>query len=52
MVCNEEKKRLPFSGAPKDDRLLADIHPGLYDVAIVFDHVEKVHHSIRNTVTS
>ncbi|XP_051121195.1 anthranilate synthase alpha subunit 1, chloroplastic-like [Andrographis paniculata] len=36
-----EKKRLPFSTAPKDDRGLADIHLGLYDDVIVFDHVEK-----------
>ncbi|KAF5738461.1 hypothetical protein HS088_TW13G01360 [Tripterygium wilfordii] len=36
-----EKKKLPFSGAPKDDRNLADIHLGLYDDVIVFDHVEK-----------
>jgi anthranilate synthase component 1 len=37
-----EKKKLPFSKAPKDDRNLADIHLGLYDDVIVFDHVEKV----------
>ncbi|KAL2555674.1 Anthranilate synthase alpha subunit 1 [Forsythia ovata] len=36
-----EKKRLSFSSAPKDDRNLADIHLGLYDDVIVFDHVEK-----------
>ncbi|KAF2319042.1 hypothetical protein GH714_012927 [Hevea brasiliensis] len=36
-----EKKKLPFSSAPKDDRDLADIHLGLYDDVIVFDHVEK-----------
>ncbi|KAM3697860.1 hypothetical protein ACB098_06G145000 [Castanea mollissima] len=36
-----EKKKLPFSRAPKDDRNLADIHLGLYDDVIVFDHVEK-----------
>ncbi|XP_075671836.1 anthranilate synthase alpha subunit 1, chloroplastic-like isoform X2 [Castanea sativa] len=36
-----EKKKLPFSKAPKDDRNLADIHLGLYDDVIVFDHVEK-----------
>lgn len=38
-----EKKKLPFSKAPKDDRNLADIHLGLYDDVIVFDHVEKVY---------
>ncbi|GFQ02518.1 anthranilate synthase alpha subunit 1 chloroplastic [Phtheirospermum japonicum] len=36
-----EKKKLPFSNAPKDDRNLADIHLGLYDDVIVFDHVDK-----------
>ncbi|KAF2296249.1 hypothetical protein GH714_037047 [Hevea brasiliensis] len=41
-----EKKKLPFSSAPKDDRNLADIHLGLYDDVIVFDHVEKKVHVI------
>ncbi|KAF3433472.1 hypothetical protein FNV43_RR24574 [Rhamnella rubrinervis] len=36
-----EKRKIPFSKAPKDDRNLADIHLGLYDDVIVFDHVEK-----------
>ncbi|KAJ4969187.1 hypothetical protein NE237_015888 [Protea cynaroides] len=36
-----EKKRLPFSSAPEDDRNLPDIHLGLYDDVIVFDQVEK-----------
>ncbi|CAA2980209.1 anthranilate synthase alpha subunit 2, chloroplastic-like isoform X2 [Olea europaea subsp. europaea] len=36
-----EKKKLPFSDAPKDDRNLPDVHLGLYDDVIVFDHVEK-----------
>ncbi|KAJ4956995.1 hypothetical protein NE237_013778 [Protea cynaroides] len=36
-----EKKKLPFSSAPEDDRNLADVHLGLYDDVIVFDHVEK-----------
>lgn len=36
-----EKKKLQFSDAPKDDRNLADIHLGLYETVIVFDHVEK-----------
>ncbi|KAK6145479.1 hypothetical protein DH2020_022299 [Rehmannia glutinosa] len=36
-----ERKKLPFSNAPKDDRNLADIHLGLYDDVIVFDHVDK-----------
>lgn len=37
-----EKKKLPFSTAPEDDRHLPDMHLGLYDDVIVFDHVEKV----------
>ncbi|GAB4824514.1 Allatostatins [Cleaved into: Allatostatin-1 [Ancistrocladus abbreviatus] len=36
-----EKKKLPFSSAPVDDRHLPDVHLGLYDDVIVFDHVEK-----------
>ncbi|CAB4301347.1 unnamed protein product [Prunus armeniaca] len=36
-----ERRRLPFSKAPKDDRNLPDMHLGLYDDVIVFDHVEK-----------
>ncbi|EPS60768.1 hypothetical protein M569_14029, partial [Genlisea aurea] len=36
-----EKKKIPFSKAPVDDRSLPDLHLGLYDDVIVFDHVEK-----------
>ncbi|KAG9450893.1 hypothetical protein H6P81_010858 [Aristolochia fimbriata] len=36
-----EKKKLPFSSAPVDDRNLPDVHLGLYDDVVVFDHVEK-----------
>ncbi|KAJ4844552.1 ASTRA complex subunit, partial [Turnera subulata] len=36
-----EKKKLPFSGAPADDRNLPDIHLGMYDDVIIFDHVDK-----------
>ncbi|XWS53019.1 hypothetical protein CRYUN_Cryun11dG0122000 [Craigia yunnanensis] len=36
-----EKKKLPFPSAPLDDRNLPDVHLGLYDDVIVFDHVEK-----------
>ncbi|XP_044508797.1 anthranilate synthase alpha subunit 1, chloroplastic-like [Mangifera indica] len=36
-----ENKKLPFSNAPEDDRNLADIHLGLYEDVIVFDHVDK-----------
>ncbi|KAL5564458.1 hypothetical protein UlMin_027622 [Ulmus minor] len=37
-----EKRKVPFSMAPMDDRNLADIHLGLYDDVLVFDHMEKV----------
>lgn len=37
-----EKKKLPFSSAPEDDRGLPDIHLGLYNDVLVFDHVTKV----------
>ena len=37
-----EKKKIPFSGAPQDDRNLPDVHLGLYDDVLVFDNVEKV----------
>jgi anthranilate synthase component I len=37
-----ETKKLPFTKAPHDDRNLPDIHLGLYNDVIVFDHVEKV----------
>lgn len=37
-----EKKKLPFMNAPVDDRNLPDVHLGLYDDVIVFDHVDKV----------
>ncbi|XP_020570640.1 anthranilate synthase alpha subunit 1, chloroplastic-like [Phalaenopsis equestris] len=36
-----EKKKLSFSHSPKDDRNLPDLHLGLYNEVIVFDHVEK-----------
>ncbi|KAF5959092.1 hypothetical protein HYC85_000301 [Camellia sinensis] len=41
-----EKKKLPFPRAPQDDMNLADIHLGLYDDVIVFDHVEKKAYAI------
>ncbi|KAJ8764098.1 hypothetical protein K2173_005003 [Erythroxylum novogranatense] len=41
-----ETTKLSFSGAPKDDRNLPDVHLGLYDNVIVFDHVEKKAHII------
>ncbi|CAI0556784.1 unnamed protein product [Linum tenue] len=41
-----EKKKMPFSAAPTDDRNLPDMHLGLYDNVIVFDHVDKKSHLI------
>ncbi|KAJ4732079.1 Anthranilate synthase component 1 [Rhynchospora pubera] len=41
-----EKKKIPFSSAPLDDRGLPDIHLGLYTDVIVFDHVEKKAYAI------
>lgn len=40
-----EPERLPFDGAPHDDRALPDLHFGLYDETVVFDHVDKVIHA-------
>ena len=36
-----EKKKLSFLSTPLDDRNLLDVHLGLYDDVVVFDHVEK-----------
>ncbi|KAI7726669.1 hypothetical protein M8C21_020693, partial [Ambrosia artemisiifolia] len=36
-----EKRKLLFIDAPQDDRNLPDIHLGLYEDVIVFDHVQK-----------
>lgn len=37
-----EEKKLPFSAVPDDDEHLPDIHLGLYNDVLVFDHVSKV----------
>lgn len=37
-----ERKKLSFESAPMDDRGLPDLHLGLYNDVIVFDHVSKV----------
>ena len=34
--------KLPFSGAPRDDRGLPDMHLALYDDVVVFDHATKL----------
>ena len=36
-----EPDAVPESGAPTDDRQLPDMHFGLFDTVIVFDHVDK-----------
>ncbi len=36
-----EPESLPESRAPQDDRDLPDLHFGLYDTVVVFDHVDK-----------
>ena len=41
-----EPGKLPFTGAPPDDRGLPDLHLALYRQVAVFDHVEKVVHAI------
>ncbi|KAL2645216.1 hypothetical protein R1flu_012803 [Riccia fluitans] len=41
-----EKKKVPFSHAPEDDRGLPDIHLGLYKDVVIFDHVSKVVYAI------
>ena len=34
--------KLPFEGAPTDDRNLPDMHLALYNDVIVFDHATKL----------
>jgi anthranilate/para-aminobenzoate synthase component I len=34
--------KLPFSGAPPDDRDLPDMHLALYNDVLVFDHATKL----------
>ena len=41
-----EPAKLPFAGAPADDRGLPDLHFGFYDRVAVFDHAEKIVHVI------
>jgi anthranilate synthase component 1 len=42
-----EGGKLPFSGAPRDDRGLADVHFAFYDGVVAFDHVDKVVHLVQ-----
>eukprot|EP00249_Psilotum_nudum_P010198 c22396_g1_i1 orf=205-2118(+) len=41
-----ERKKLPFTKAPDDDRGLPDIHLGLYNDVVVFDHVSKTVYAV------
>jgi anthranilate synthase component 1 len=42
-----EPARLGFEHAPPDDRGLPELHFGFYDRVVVFDHVDKLVHSVR-----
>jgi len=42
-----EPEKLSFDRAPRDDRELPDLHFGLYDGVVVFDHVDKVVHVVQ-----
>jgi anthranilate synthase component 1 len=41
-----EPEKLSFERAPKDDRAIPDLHFGLYQDIVVFDHVAKTLHAI------
>ena len=42
-----EPGKLPFAGAPHDDRHLPDVCFGFYDEIVVFDHAETLVHIVR-----
>ncbi|KAA0213747.1 MAG: anthranilate synthase component I [Leptolyngbya sp. PLA3] len=42
-----EPGKLPWSGAPGDDRALPDLHFGYYDGIVVFDHIGKLVHLVQ-----
>jgi anthranilate synthase component 1 len=42
-----EPEKLDPARAPRDDRSLADLHFGLYDGVVVFDHVAKLVHVVQ-----
>ena len=46
-VRYSEPEKLPFFGAPRDDRALPDLHFCFYDELVIFDHVDKVVHVVR-----
>lgn len=42
-----EPDKLPFDGAPADDRGLPTVHFAFYDGVVVFDHVDKLVHIVQ-----
>ena len=42
-----EPEKLDARNAPADDRRLPDVHFGLYDGVVAFDHVEKIVHVVQ-----
>ena len=42
-----EPSKLGFTHAPNDDRALPDMHLGLYDQCVVFDHASKVLYAVQ-----
>lgn len=42
-----EPGKLPWDGAPADDRDLPDLHFGYYDGIVVFDHIAKLVHLVQ-----
>jgi anthranilate synthase component 1 len=42
-----EPSKLPWQGAPRDDRGLPDLHFGFYDQVVVFDHVDTLVHVVQ-----
>ena len=51
-VRYEEPEKLPWEGAPPDDRGLPDVQFGFYDGVVVFDHVEKLVHVVQLVVVA
>ena len=45
-----EPEKLSFDTAPADDRGLPDMHFGLYEQVVVFDHVAKLVHVVQSVV--
>ena len=40
------QEKLPFEDAPQDDRRLPDMHLGLYNNVVVFDHAQKLCYAV------